>query len=184
MGEKRAVDISGQFITELNAIDEASKITKTITEKEFKERKFPLRYNPNSLSEWEHQKYEWSEGEIRKFYEDPENVSRTIYCPSVNVDDTDDWGIFGTTEAFIYIEKLNYKGNKTLADQASSLGLSIKIDPKTGLGVLGHGDYFPRHKFECCKIKKSEYPEIFTLMCDIFTKKEIKNPPSPLLLKK
>lgn len=173
MEGKTLVDMSAQMIEELNALSDAVASTSNIAEKKFKERKFPIRYNPKSKAKLESQKYEWNEDEIRKFYEDPENVSRTVYCKSVNVDELDDLGKFGYTPGFIYIEKKRYEGNKTLADQASSVGLSIGVDPGTGLGVMNHFDYFPKHKFDYQLIRQTEYPEVFAIMCDIFTKKKM-----------
>lgn len=168
--KKVPVDISDQLINELEALTDAEKTTVKLTERDFPKREFPTKWNPNPDIWYEK---EWNEKEIRHFYEDPENVRRTIFCKSINVDETDDWGMFGYTPGFIYIEELNYKGAKTLADKATSLGLSIVVDPKTGLGVMNHFDYFPKHKFEYELIKKSKLPDLFKLMCDIFFHKKI-----------
>jgi hypothetical protein len=168
---KRFVDISGQFINELDTLSDAIKSTTVISEKEFKERKFPIKFN------YETHNWEWNEDEVRKFYEDPENVSRTIYCKKLNVDETDDWGMSGFTPGFIFLEKINYKGSKTLADHASSVGLSIGTDPKTGLGIMNHFDYFPKNKFDYRMIRKDGERRLFEVMCDIFTKRKIESSP-------
>lgn len=159
------VDISEQLITELDALLEAEARTVILTEKDFPERKFPIRWNPNKEIWYERV---WDEGEVRKFYEDPENISRTIYCKEVNVDELDDWGMFGYTPGFVYIEKVNYKGSRTLADKAASLGLVVAVDPKSGLGIMNHFDYFPKHKFDYTLIRRENDPKLYALMCDIF----------------
>ena len=79
----------------------------------------------------------------------------------------------GYEPGFIYIEGVRYKCASTLADEAATLGLSMATDPGTGLGVMNHFDYFPRHKFDYQLIKKSDYPEVFSIMTDIFTKKNL-----------
>lgn len=181
---KIPASISDQLIRELEALNEAEATTTIIGEKDFPERKFPIRYNPNSPKQLVSQRYEWDESEIRKFYEDPENVSRTIFCKQINVDELDDWGMFGYTPGFIYIEKKRYEGERTLADKAAGLGLSIAVDPKTGLGVMNHFDYFPKHKFNYQLIRQSEYPEVFKIMTDIFYKRRVEGsqiPDNPLL---
>lgn len=166
---KKPVDISQQVINELEAIDEADKATIEIKEKDIDERHFPLRWNE------EKRDYEWDEEEVRAFYEDPANVSRTVYCPEVNVDLLDDWGMFGFEPGFIFIEKVNYKGSVTLADKAASLGLSMAVDPKTGLGVISHYDYFPKRKFDHQIIRKSDYHGLFNVLGDIFTRKRLRD---------
>jgi hypothetical protein len=95
-----------------------------------------------------------------------------VYCPQINVDLTDDWGMFGFEPGFILIKKVNYKGSRTLADKAAGLGLSMAVDPKSGLGVVAHYDYFPRRKFEHQIIRKSDYKGLFSVMSDIFTRKK------------
>ena len=167
---KIPVDVSQQLIDQLDAISDAKESTTILSENDFPERKFPIRYNPKSTKTWVFEKYEWDEKEIRKFYEDPENIARTVYCPEVNFDQLDDWGMFGFTPSFIYIEKSNYKGRKTLADEAAVLGLSVIKDPKTGLSAIPHFDYFPKMKYNYQLIKKSEYPQVFKIMCDIFSR--------------
>lgn len=164
-GSKRIIDLSKQTANEFYALDEAAKSTVQVTEKDFPERRFPMKFNPKTY------KYDWEEGEIRNFYEDPENIPRTIFCREINVDETDGWGMFGYTPGYIYVEKKRYEGSKTYADEAASFGLSMGFDPKTGLGVMNHFDYFPRYKFEYQLIKKSDQPEIYSIMKDIFNKK-------------
>jgi hypothetical protein len=164
---KVPVDVSQQLIDQLNIISDTEASTTILSENDFPETKFPIRYN------YETKEYEWNEDEIKKFCVDPENIERTIYCPKVNVDETDDWGMFGFIPGFIYIEKRNYKGQKTLADKAAGLGLSVIKDPKTGLSIIPHFDYFPRHKYDYQLIRQSEYPEVFKIMCDIFSRKKI-----------
>ena len=189
---KVPVDISGQLIQELERLDETKAKTTKLTEKDFPKKEFPIRPDPNAKGiqadngkwyyNWEG--YKWNEKEIREFYKDPENISRTIFCRKMNVDELDDWGMFGYEPGFIYIEEVRYKGEKTLADEAASLGLSVAVDPKTGLGVMNHFDYFPKMKFDYQLIRKSEYPEVFEIMCDIFSHKRIGNQgqeSSPLL---
>jgi hypothetical protein len=163
------IDISDQLINELNALDRAEASVVKIDEKKFPKRKMPIKYNPDTCG------FDWKEEDIRKFFEDPENVSRTIFCNKVNSDLLDDWGIFGYTPGFIFIEEKNYNGNKTLADRAASTGLSIAVDPKTGLGVMSHFDYFPKHKFEYEVIRQKFDPKLFALMADIFTKRRIES---------
>lgn len=161
------IDVSQQFIKEIELIDEAKAKTVEFNERDFPERKFPIRYNKGT------KRWEWEEEEVRRFYEDPDNVSRTIYCPRVNNDETDDWGMFGYGPGFTFIEKATYKGERSFADQAALLGLSIVVDPKTGLGVMPHNDYFPKNKFERQLIRRYDRPALFGLLCDIFTKRAI-----------
>jgi hypothetical protein len=170
---KVPVDVSQQFIDQLDAISDAEKSTTILSEKDFPERKFPIRYNPKKVDKWGTGTHEWDEKEIKQFYEDPENLARTLYCPQVNIDELDDWGMFGFTPGFIYIEKRNYKGQRTLADKAAGFGLSVAKDHKTGLSVIPHFDYFPKHKYDYQLIRLSEYPAVFKIMCDIFSKKKI-----------
>ncbi len=149
------------MIEELNALSQAGQEICAVVEENFKEIKFPLK---NDV---------WSKNEVMKFFEDTSNIHRTIFCKEVNVDEIDDWGMFGYEPDFIFIEKKNYEGARTLADQASLFGLSIARDPKTGLGLMNHFDYFPRHKFEYRVIKRSHDRELFDLLCEIFTKKHL-----------
>jgi len=171
-GSKRPIDLSKQTANEFYALGEAEKSTVKLAERDFSERRFPMKYNPKTY------KYDWKENEIRNFYEDPENISRTIFCREINVDETDGWGMFGYTPGYIYVEKKRYEGSKTFADEATSFGLSMGFDQKTGLGVMNHFDYFPKYKFEYQLIRKSDQPEIFAIMKDIFNKKGFADKPA------
>jgi hypothetical protein len=163
------VNISDQLINDLNALSQAEATMTKIGERDFSKRKMPIKYNT-----WTCQ-FEWKEEDIRKFFEDPENVSRTIFCNEINVDMLDDYGAFGYTPGFIFIEEKRYNGNQTLTDRMASAGLSIAVDPKTGLGIMQHFDYFPRNKLEYETVRRRHDPKLFALMADIFTKRRIES---------
>ncbi len=150
-------NLGQQFLNELNAISETEKETREIVEKDFPDRKFPL-----------------GQGEeiIRKFYEDESNISRTIFCPEINVDEIDDWGMFGYTPGFIYIESKRYEGSRTLADEASLLGLSTATSP-SGISLISHFDYFPKYEFNYQLIRKSHYPADFEILLKMFGVKRL-----------
>lgn len=169
MKDRRFINYSEQLIHQLETMEEVLNSTNESSERNFDERKFPIKYNLIKG------KCGWNEQEVRQFYSDPENLVRTIYCKNINVDETDDWGMFGFTPGFIYIEGKKYEGNKTLADQAASLGLSVATDPSIGLGLMNHFDYFPKHKYDYQLIRKSDYPEMFELICEIVIKRKLGN---------
>lgn len=178
--KRKPVNISEQFIDDLRRLSDAEATTQVLDEKDFPEIKFPIRYNPDKKIGY---RRVWNEDEVRKFYENPENVRRTIYCRNINVDELDDWGMFGYTPGFIFIEKSRYKGIRTPADRAASVGLSIAVDRQTGLGVMNHFDFFPKYKFEYVLVKKDSDRKLFELMCDIFSVKKMgeSGQKSPLL---
>jgi len=173
-GDRKVVDLSGIILRDLDALEKTEKIVRRFREFRFPEIKFPVNV-------WRPEKREWEghEDEIRRFYEDPKNIERTIFCPKINNDETDDWGMFGFGPGFIFVESRNYRGRKTLTDRMASAGLSLVVDPKTGLGVMPHYDYFPKNKLKHILIRKYDASDLFNLMVDIFSKKRLEDKGSP-----
>jgi hypothetical protein len=159
--KKELVDTSESLIAELEQLREAEMKRVVLEDSNLQKKEFP----DVKIEDWREQ--------IEEFYADPENISRTIVCPNINNDLTDDWGMFGYGPGFIYVTGQNYTGETTINDRRSSLGLSIATDPKTGLGFMKHFDDFPRKKYSQRIIQKHDEPELFKLMCDIFNKKSL-----------
>jgi len=157
---------SEQFLRELEATLQAESAMEKYEEREFSDKDFPLNWSQMNGKE------EWSKKDLENFYEDPANRSRTIFSPNMNNDVTDDWGMFGYGPGFIYISGRTYEGSKTLADKAALLGQSLIIDPKTGLGILKHNDYFPKDKYKSVLIRRYEFPRVFDTMCEIFARRK------------
>jgi hypothetical protein len=90
-----------------------------------------------------------SEDELKKFFT-PEMISRLVYCPEINIDTTDTNGFFGYQPGYLFVCGLNYKGAKTLGDEAMLSGLSLK-NTTTNSGAeitsIPHYDFFPKRKF-------------------------------------
>ncbi len=84
---------------------------------------------------------------LARFFSEDVVYHRLLFCPQVNRDLTDDWGMFGRCPAFILLSHLNYRGMKCLNDGFWLSGGSLKLLEKVPIPILPHFDYFPLAKF-------------------------------------
>lgn len=145
----------------------STEINSGYVEKEFPEKTLPFRTNPDT------RKHEWDDNNLKEFLNDPENIARIIYCPKFDMDVIDSSGLLGYEELFIFITKKNYIGTESLADEAALKGLSIKIDPDKGFGIISSFDLFPRNKFDYEMIGSVDSPEAFKAMSNILMPKKV-----------
>ena len=114
--------------------------------------------------------HEPSEEELKKFFT-PEVLQRIIYCPKINVDLTDDWGMFGYEPGYIFVCKNRYKGFRTFSDQFFFKGRSTQntITTKEGVEILvvPHYDAFPRAKFQSQTITQGRTPKTFEFLKEL-----------------
>lgn len=113
-------------------------------------------------------KEEATEEQLKEFFT-PEVMQRLIYCPKINVDETDDMGYFGYEQGYIFVEERNYNGKRTFSDEAllSALNVSFKgVKTKSGAEIqeISHYDFFPRNKFQILKITPSREPRTFAFL--------------------
>lgn len=109
-----------------------------------------------------------TEEEMQKFFT-PETISqRILFCPQINIDTIDYWGISGYEEGFIFIKGLANKGIHCLGDQLWANGKSLK--PSDSVPILSHYDFFPRKKFSHILITQNNCPVIYN-----FLKKKLGN---------
>lgn len=119
--------------------------------------KFPWDTYKNDLEK------EPTEEEMKKFFT-PEVISqRMIFCPEINVDSTDDWGIFGYEPGFIFIQGAQNKGIHCLNDLAWAKGTSLKM-AGASIFILSHYDFFPRNKFSNVLITSSRHKKIYDFL--------------------
>ncbi|MFA6184854.1 MAG: hypothetical protein WCT51_03095 [Candidatus Shapirobacteria bacterium] len=112
------------------------------------------------------QKNEPIKEELKEFFT-PEMVSRLIKCPKINIDETDDWGMFGYEPGYFFICGIKYKGDKTLNDMALLNGMTLKNSTtKTGYEIteISHADSFPRNKYIYQTITVEKTPKTFTFL--------------------
>lgn len=114
--------------------------------------------------------HEPSEEELRKFFT-PEVLQRIIYCPKINVDLTDDAGMYGYEPGYIFVCKSRYKGFQSISDQLFFEGRSTQnsITTKEGVEILTirHYDFFPRAKFQSQTITQRRTPKTFRFLNEI-----------------
>lgn len=111
-------------------------------------------------------KNEPSEDVLKEFFT-PEVIQRLIYCPQINRDMTDDWGMFGYEPGYIFVCERRYEGAHTLADEGMLKVITTEMI-KTASGVelmtIPHYDYFPRHKFITQEITAERTPKTFAFL--------------------
>lgn len=107
-----------------------------------------------------------SQEHMEMFFQ-PDVLRRLIYCPQINVDMTDSWGMFGYEPGFILIRGLRYSGVRTLADKAALSGYSTGTRVRVrGIEIpqISHFDYFPRHKFQYDLITPRYLPRFYDFL--------------------
>lgn len=110
-----------------------------------------------------------SEEVLREFFT-PENIQRLIYCPQINNDELDGWGMFGYAPGYIFVIGREYEGERSLNDRAMLSGSSFKnVKTKTGKEVLtiSHYDYFPQMKFSKQLITMARAPKTFFFLREL-----------------
>lgn len=90
-----------------------------------------------------------SEQDLKQALTDDLVRQRLIYCPRINNDLLDDWGIFGHSRGFIYVVGKTHNGTTTVNEDMWQQGKTVK-----GIGVgrhfmqaLPHYDSFPTSMF-------------------------------------
>ncbi len=108
-----------------------------------------------------------SEEVLREFFT-PEVIQRLAYCPQINRDETDDWGMFGYEPGYIFVCGTAYEGARSFNDQAVLMGKRGDDKIKTASGVeiyvIPHYDFFPRHKFINQKVTAERTPKTFAFL--------------------
>ena len=108
-----------------------------------------------------------SEEVLRKFFT-PEVIQRLAYCPKINRDETDDWGMFGYEPGYIFVCGTAYEGARSFNDQAALIGKRGDDKIKTASGVeiytIPHYDFFPRRKFINQKVTAERTPKTFAFL--------------------
>lgn len=120
--------------------------------------------------------FPWIEGntpsdeEMKDFFT-PDIVSkRLIYCQKINIDQTDDWGMFGYEEGFIFIETLRRTGEHCFNDSCWNSGESVRESKEYDILEIPHYDFFPRAKFDFVIITKSRLPMVFAFLQEYLRK--------------
>lgn len=137
-------DVAHENAIKENALYENKDIPKPLT--------FPWRGSDNP-----------TEKDMQIFFT-PEIISqRVLFCPEINVDMTDDWGMFGYEKGFIFLESLEKEGVNCFNDENWETGESLKLIGAS-VPVLPHYDFFPRQKFSHVLITPSRCPAIYNFL--------------------
>lgn len=111
-------------------------------------------------------KNEPSEEVLKEFFT-PEVIQRLIYCPKINVDLLDDWGMFGYEPGYVFVCGRNYEGAQTFADQGMLKAITTNMI-KTASGIelmtIPHYDFFPKRKFSTQIITADGTPKTFVFL--------------------
>ena len=125
--------------------------------------------------------HEPSEEELKKFFT-PEVLQRIIYCPKINIDLTDDFGMFGYEPGYIFVCKSRHKGFQSFSDQFFLEGRTTQntIATKEGVEILvvPHYDVFPRAKFQSQTITQRRTPKTFEFLNKIIRPQNALDKPS------
>ncbi len=134
------------------------------------EREVPYKWNPK-----------WGPREIRPenaptpaqlldFLENtPGAFDRLIYCPQINNDSTDSWGMFGYSKGFIFVNGARYAQNATLADATFMDNVGAAETPSgRPLPVISHYDFFPVWKLYTQEISERTAPEAFAFLTQYY----------------
>lgn len=112
-------------------------------------------------------KNEPSEEVLKEFFTS-EVIQRLAYCPQINRDETDDWGMFGYEPGYIFVCGTNYEGTRNFNDLAALSGKTGSDKLKTASGVeiyaVPHFDFFPRKKFTTQKVTAERTPRTFAFL--------------------
>ncbi|MEI8067402.1 MAG: hypothetical protein WCG91_00425 [Candidatus Shapirobacteria bacterium] len=111
---------------------------------------------------------EASSEQLKEFFT-PEMISRLVYCPQINVDQTDNWGSYGYEPGYIFVNSSNYKGAQTFNDDEMLHAETFdSFTTKNGFNVLklvkDHYDFFPQAKFNTQIITAEKYPKTFIFL--------------------
>lgn len=107
--------------------------------------------------------------EVLRAFFTPEIVQkRLIYCPQINNDLTDDWGMFGYSQGFIYIIEKRHNDTTTFNEDMWQLG---RTDKGLELGdhfmrYIPHYDFFPRTMFNANIIREEVDRRVFSAFCE------------------
>jgi hypothetical protein len=107
-----------------------------------------------------------TEKELKEFFTQG-NIKRLIYCPKINIDETDDLGMFGYEPGYIFVNKRNYMGEHNLADTMMFEGVGsemLETKSEHKVQVLSHYDFFPKNKFEKQLLTPSRTPATFAFL--------------------
>lgn len=105
-----------------------------------------------------------SEEEMRIFFTAEIILERLFFCPNINRDMTDDWGIFGYEEGFIFVEGALHNSVQCLNDLAWREGGQLKESTDYTVPELLHYDFFPRNKFSSIAITESRHLTVFQFL--------------------
>ena len=133
---------------------------------------FPYLKIPNGAPDSEPDRYgissiwgEPTEETLDTFFKDhPEATDRLLYCPEVNVDELDSWGMFGYEPGYIFIVSRIYEGNKNLADKVFlPTAMGNPLETPSGITIMQypHYDFFPVHKYRTQILKESDTPRTY-----------------------
>lgn len=110
----------------------------------------------------------------------PGAYDRLIYCPSINNDPTDGWGMFGYSRGFIFVNGLRYNHDATLSDMYFANNLGILETPSgRPVRTINHYDFFPRHKLWTQEITERTAPETFAFLLNHYDTPQPEYPALP-----
>jgi hypothetical protein len=138
---------------------------------------FPFLKIPNGRPADDRERYwlsdsnEPSADELGAFFRDtPGAAERLIVCNQINVDLTDDWGMFGYEPGFLFVCGKNYTGASTFNDATFmtelAAGPSITTESGGSIPVLNHYDSFPRTKFDAQFITPGRTPQTYAYITE------------------
>lgn len=112
-----------------------------------------------------------TEEALENFFKKEVIEDRLIFCPKINSDLTDGWGMFGYLPGFIFIKKMNYTGSRCINDAIWLQGLTPRLTFAEAsescpyeIAMLDHFDYFPRSKYSYSIITQKENERIFAFL--------------------
>ncbi len=101
--------------------------------------------------------------------ETPGAYDRLIYCPQINNDHTDGWGMFGYSRGFIFVNGVRYAENHTLSDIHFMDNIDAPSTPSgRRLPTISHYDFFPRNKLYTQEITERTAPEAFAFLVQLY----------------
>jgi len=104
--------------------------------------------------------YTWVDDKaFEEFFRETVNVQRLLYCPSINVDLTDDMGMFGYEKGFIFIEATQREGLNCFNDQHFLQGQTLERLGK--IYRIRSYDYFPRGKYQHELVTETRQPFLY-----------------------
>jgi hypothetical protein len=123
---------------------------------------------------WEEADSRLTRAELTQFFTPEVLRERLIVCPTMNVDVTDDLGVFGYEPGFIFIQQgqIMNRAPVTINEAHWINGSTLRlVETPTGLviPVLPHKDFMPRNseeiKFQ--EVRHSQNPNTFHFLCEV-----------------